>query len=196
MSGWGWKASKLRVTLVPMSRTGRGRSTRFGIGIRTWSYAKCWTIPTSTASSTPPYVELDRDGQQRWSDFMPGNFAWKYDNDAIFRKFKRQLYHASLFAILSTLEPPMTAPVICRCPGVLLAGTVQNWCPECAALPSDLDGPSGRRSYDDTDTLMAAFSPRVLCDEHGIDADIFQDDLHIWSLKAPSRRFGFVSHFF
>ncbi|KAF7333127.1 hypothetical protein MVEN_02378200 [Mycena venus] len=215
---------------------------------------------------TTPYVELDRDGQRRWSDFMSGNFAWKqcdkiiaddptcagamyvptilgadkttvsvatgnieyhpvyasvgnirnnvrrahrngvvvvaflaipkterkYDNDAAFRTFKRQLYHASLSAILSTLKPGMTTPVIRRCPDghfrrviyglgpfiadypeqVLLAGTVQNWCPKCTALPSDLDGPSGRRSHDHTDTLMAAFSPRILWDEYGIDADI------------------------
>ncbi|KAJ7865431.1 hypothetical protein B0H14DRAFT_3599332 [Mycena olivaceomarginata] len=215
---------------------------------------------------TTPYVELDRHGQRRWSDFMSGNFAWKqcdkiiaddptcagamyvssihgadkttvsvatgnieyhplyasignirnnvrrahrngvvvvaflaipkaerkYDNDAAFRTFKRQLYHASLSAILSTLKPGMTTPVVRRCPDghfrriiyglgpfiadypeqVLLAGTVQNWCPKCAALPSNLDGPSGRRSHSHTDTLLAAFSPRILWDEYGIDADI------------------------
>ncbi|KAJ6616525.1 hypothetical protein B0H10DRAFT_2390622 [Mycena sp. CBHHK59/15] len=139
---------------------------------------------------TAPYVQLDRDGQRRWSDFMSGNFAWKhcdkiisdnpacagamyvpailgsdkttvsvatgnieyhplyasignirnnlrrahrngvvpiaflaipkterkYDNDPAFRTFKRQLYHASLSAILSTLKPGMTTPVIRRCP--------------------------------------------------------------------------------
>lgn len=26
---------------------------------------------------TAPYVELDRDGKRRWSDFMSGNFSWK-----------------------------------------------------------------------------------------------------------------------
>ncbi|KAJ6590829.1 hypothetical protein B0H10DRAFT_2167907 [Mycena sp. CBHHK59/15] len=215
---------------------------------------------------TAPYVQLDRDGQRRWSDFMSGNFAWKhcdkiiadnpacagamyvpailgsdkttvtvatgnieyhplyasignirnnlrrahrngvvpiaflaipkterkYDNDPAFRTFKRQLYHASLSAILSTLKPGMTTPVVRRCPDghfrriiydlgpfiadypeqVLLAGTVQNWCPKCTVLPSDLDGASGRRSHSHTDTLMAEFSPRILWDEYGIDADI------------------------
>ncbi|KAJ7745639.1 hypothetical protein B0H16DRAFT_1557678 [Mycena metata] len=92
----------------------------------------------------------------------------KYDNDPAFRKFKRQLYHASLSAILSTLKPGMTTPVIRRCPDghfrrviydlgpfiadypeqVLLAGTVQNWCPKCTALPSDLEGFATRRSHD------------------------------------------------
>ncbi|KAJ6454819.1 hypothetical protein C8R45DRAFT_1188893 [Mycena sanguinolenta] len=72
----------------------------------------------------------------------------KYDKDPAFRKFKRKLYHASLAAVLSSLKPGMTKPVICRCPDghfrriiydfgpfiadypeqVLLAGIVQNWC--------------------------------------------------------------------
>ena len=74
----------------------------------------------------------------------------KYDNDIAFRKFKRQLYHSSITAILSTLKPGMTTPVVRRCPDghfrrviydlaayiadypeqVYLAGVVQNWCPK------------------------------------------------------------------
>lgn len=74
----------------------------------------------------------------------------KYDNDIAFRKFKRQLYHASLEAILKPLHAAMTTPVILRCPDghyrwvifdlaafiadypeqVYLAGTVQGWCPK------------------------------------------------------------------
>lgn len=74
----------------------------------------------------------------------------KYDNDVPFRKFRRQLYHSSISAILRTLTPGMTTPVIRRCPDghfrrviydlgpfiadypeqVLLAGIVQNWCPK------------------------------------------------------------------
>ena len=73
----------------------------------------------------------------------------KHDNDPAFRKFKRQLYHASLTAILEPLRSAMTVPVILRCPDghyqccifdiaafiadypeqVYLAGTVQGWCP-------------------------------------------------------------------
>lgn len=78
------------------------------------------------------------------------NFAGdrKYDNDPAFRKFKRQLYHASLAAVLATLRPGMETPVVRRCPDghfrraiydfgpfiadypeqVMLAGIVQNWC--------------------------------------------------------------------
>ena len=73
----------------------------------------------------------------------------KDDNDVTFRKFKRQLYHASLEMILSSLKDGMTNPVILRCPDghfrhviynlaayiadypeqVYLAGVVQGWCP-------------------------------------------------------------------
>lgn len=72
----------------------------------------------------------------------------KYDNDPQFRTFKRQLYHASLAAILASLKPGMKTPVVRRCPDghfrraiydfapfiadypeqVMLSGTVQNWC--------------------------------------------------------------------
>ena len=75
---------------------------------------------------------------------------WKYDIDALFRKFKRQLYHASLSTILKPLRPGMTEPMIRRCPDghhwkviydlagfiadypeqVALAGTVSGWCPK------------------------------------------------------------------
>ena len=34
----------------------------------------------------------------------------------MFRKFKRQLYHATLSTILKPLRPGMTEPVIRRCP--------------------------------------------------------------------------------
>jgi hypothetical protein len=72
----------------------------------------------------------------------------KYDNDPEFRKFKQQSYHASLAAVMSTLKPGMTNPVVRRCPDghfrrtiydfdpfvadypeqVMLTGIVQNWC--------------------------------------------------------------------
>ena len=72
----------------------------------------------------------------------------KYDNDPKFRLFKKQLYHSSIAAILSSLLPGMTTPVVRRCPDgyywrviydlgafiadypeqVMLAGIVQGWC--------------------------------------------------------------------
>ncbi|KAJ6607973.1 hypothetical protein B0H10DRAFT_1816789 [Mycena sp. CBHHK59/15] len=117
----------------------------------------------------------------------------KYDNDPEFRKFKRQLYHASLAAVLSTLKPGMTTPVVRRCPDghfrraiydfgpfiadypeqVMLAGIVQNWCAKCTAMSTDLDGDiSGRRANALTDTLLDTFTGDVLWDEYGIDVDI------------------------
>ncbi|KAF5331240.1 hypothetical protein D9611_013145 [Ephemerocybe angulata] len=196
------------------------------------------------------YVELDKNGKRRWSDFMLGNFAWRrstqiyeedetmevamlcpiilgsdkttvsaatghveyhplylsignvhntirrahrnavvpigflaipkgdrqFDNDAAFRKFKRQLYHASISRILSPLKKGMSSPVVLRCPDghyrrvdfelaafiadypeqVLLAGTVQNWC-TC-------------HSY--TANLMEKLDGETLWDAYGIDNDI------------------------
>ncbi|KAJ7509292.1 hypothetical protein B0H11DRAFT_2427626 [Mycena galericulata] len=117
----------------------------------------------------------------------------KYDNDPQLRTFKRQLYHASLAAILATLKPGMKKPVVRRCPDghfrraiydfgpfiadypeqVMLAGTVQNWCATCTALHGDLDGAiSTRRTHSLTDELLAAFDADILWDEYGIDADI------------------------
>ena len=74
----------------------------------------------------------------------------KDDNDTLFRKFKCQLYHATLSTILKPLRPGMTEPVIRCCPDghsqkilydlagfiadypeqVALAGTVSGWCPK------------------------------------------------------------------
>ncbi|KAJ6472013.1 hypothetical protein C8R45DRAFT_1164738, partial [Mycena sanguinolenta] len=120
----------------------------------------------------------------------------KYDKDPEFRKFKRQLYQASLAAVLSTLKPGMTTPVVRRCPDghfrkaiydlgpviadypeqVMLAGIVQNWCATCTAMSTDLDGDNadvgGRRTHILTDALLAEWPPGVLWDEFGIDVDI------------------------
>jgi hypothetical protein len=74
----------------------------------------------------------------------------KHDEDPVFRAFKKQLYHSSISAILRTLRPGMTKPIVRRCPDghyrrviydlasfiadypeqVYLAGIVQNWCPK------------------------------------------------------------------
>ncbi|KAJ7603070.1 hypothetical protein FB45DRAFT_882434 [Roridomyces roridus] len=117
----------------------------------------------------------------------------KYDNDAAFRTFKRQLYHSSLSAILSTLKPGMTKPVVRRCPDghfrrviydfgpfiadypeqVMLAGIVQGWCAKCTALSTDLDGHiCGRRTHGHTDDLLKSFDGKALWDSYGIDVDI------------------------
>lgn len=66
-----------------------------------------------------------------------------------FRKFRHQLFHSSIAAILQPLLPAMTVPEVVRCPDghfrraiytlgpyiadypeqVLLGCIVQNWCP-------------------------------------------------------------------
>ena len=72
------------------------------------------------------------------------------DDNTQFGVFKRQLYHASIAAILRTLRAGMETPVVRRCPDghfrrviydlaafiadypeqVLLTGIVQGWCPK------------------------------------------------------------------
>jgi hypothetical protein len=74
----------------------------------------------------------------------------EYKNDDKFRKFRRQLFHSSLGAILEPLRHGMTIPEVTRCPDghfrrviygigpyiadypeqALLACTVQGWCPK------------------------------------------------------------------
>ncbi|KAJ2911359.1 hypothetical protein MD484_g9055, partial [Candolleomyces efflorescens] len=118
----------------------------------------------------------------------------KYDNDAAFRKFKRELYHTSISRILRPLRDGMTTPVVQRCPDgyfrrviyelaafiadypeqVALAGIVQGWCPKCTGMNKDLDGPSGRRTRQFTEELHRSpeDSATDLWDSYGIDCDI------------------------
>ncbi|KAF8804851.1 hypothetical protein BYT27DRAFT_7225140 [Phlegmacium glaucopus] len=214
-----------------------------------------------------PYVEIDKDGQWRWADFMSANYAWrhcdmiyeedptindgamcvpiilgsdkttvsvgtgdieyhplyfsigtvhnsvrrahwnavvpigflaipkedhKYDNDQKFHQFKRQLYHSSISAILSTLKPAMKTPTVYRCPDghfrrmifdlgpfianypeqVMLAGVLQNWCPRCTALPPDIDGAAGPRTNALTDVLLATFDMTTLHEEYRVDGPV------------------------
>ncbi|KAK0439300.1 uncharacterized protein EV420DRAFT_1623207 [Desarmillaria tabescens] len=103
----------------------------------------------------------------------------KYDRDIAFRVFKKKLYHQSLTAILHSLVPAMTNPVVRQCPDgyyqrviydlgpyiadyreqVLLAGIVQGWCAKCVSFQANLDAPGDQ-------------SPDVLWDNYGIDEDI------------------------
>ncbi|KAG1883964.1 hypothetical protein F4604DRAFT_1919772 [Suillus subluteus] len=116
----------------------------------------------------------------------------KYDNDVVFRKFKCQLYHASISAILQPLKPGMETPLIRRCPDghyrqviydlaayiadypkqLMVAGIVQNWCAKCTALPEHLDGVGGQRTREFMHTLVDTLSPGLLWDQYGIDSDI------------------------
>jgi len=72
-----------------------------------------------------------------------------HQNDPVFRHFRCQLFHSSIAAVLDSLKPHMTTPVVTLCPDghfrhviyglgpyiadypeqVLLTGVVQGWCP-------------------------------------------------------------------
>lgn len=73
-----------------------------------------------------------------------------HKNDPAFRHFQCQLFHSSIAAVLGSLKPHMTMPVVMLCPDshfhqviyglgpyiadypkqVLLTGVVQGWCPQ------------------------------------------------------------------
>ncbi|KAI9436943.1 hypothetical protein H4582DRAFT_1816026, partial [Lactarius indigo] len=117
-----------------------------------------------------------------------------FDDDDKFRKFKRQLYHSSISAILESLRPGMTTPVVRCCPDghyrrvvydigpfiadypeqVMLVGVVQGWCPRCTSQARDLDGAGGRRARVLTDLLVSSpeISSAELWDTYGIDDDV------------------------
>ncbi|KAK0432102.1 uncharacterized protein EV420DRAFT_1655982 [Desarmillaria tabescens] len=118
----------------------------------------------------------------------------KYDCDLAFWLFKKKLYHQSLTAILHSLQPAMTVPVVRQCPDgfyrrviydlgpyiadypeqVLLAGIVQGWCTKCTAPATNLDGSGDRCSCTHTEALLESLAGQgdVLWDNYGIDEDI------------------------
>ncbi|KAI0295051.1 hypothetical protein B0F90DRAFT_1811552 [Multifurca ochricompacta] len=119
----------------------------------------------------------------------------RYDDDPEFRKFKRQLYHASLSTILRTLLPGMTKPAIRQCPDghyrriiydlitfiadypeqVMLTGIVQGWCPKCITFPifsDNLEMPTIPRTRALTEELADFLDSKTLWNQYGIDDDI------------------------
>ncbi|THU92773.1 hypothetical protein K435DRAFT_829595 [Dendrothele bispora CBS 962.96] len=112
----------------------------------------------------------------------------EHDDSALFRRFRRHLFHTSLREILKPLLPGMTTPEVVRfgdghyrrvvyCLGpyiadypeqVMLACIVQNWCSRCTAHRTDLDGEGGRQSHVLTEALMNTMSARTLWDDYGI----------------------------
>ncbi|KAH9016353.1 hypothetical protein EDB85DRAFT_2076211 [Lactarius pseudohatsudake] len=118
----------------------------------------------------------------------------KYDESPEFRRFKRRLYHTSISAVLESLRPGMTTPVVRRCPDghyrrvvydigpfiadypeqVMLSGIVQGWCARCTAKSRNLDGEAGRRTRTLSDLLRttAPISSAELRGTYGIDDDI------------------------
>ncbi|KAF5368711.1 hypothetical protein D9615_010296 [Tricholomella constricta] len=120
----------------------------------------------------------------------------QFHDDVEFRKFRRQLFHASLARILSSLRPWTTKPRITRCADghfrraiyglgpyiadypeqVLLACIVSGWCAKCTALPTDLDDDpvAVPRSHEHTRLLCEAFEDRLktLWEGYGIVGDL------------------------
>ncbi|KAJ7048411.1 hypothetical protein C8F01DRAFT_1223141 [Mycena amicta] len=117
----------------------------------------------------------------------------KHSGSIAFRKFCRQLFHASLARILNDLKPHMTKAKVTRCADrhfrraiygigpvvadypeqVLYTCVVQGWCPICLSSPDNLDQHSARRCKEHTQTLLeAAYGIKELWDEFGMVADI------------------------
>ncbi|KAH9907674.1 uncharacterized protein B0H18DRAFT_898122 [Fomitopsis serialis] len=118
----------------------------------------------------------------------------KHKNTAAFRTFKRQLYHASVSAVLDPLRPAMKTPEVVRCPdshfrraiyGVgpnlmdypeqaLAACIVEGWCPVCPGHCNHLDDgfAQGRRSQELNEELVRSFDAKSLWEEYGIVANV------------------------
>ncbi|KAK7677769.1 hypothetical protein QCA50_019321 [Cerrena zonata] len=116
----------------------------------------------------------------------------KYKDNVQWRKFRRQLFHSSLSAILEPLRPWMTTPYVMRCPDghfrraiydlavyiadypeqVLCSGIVQGWCPKCDAPHDDLDRPSLRRTRIRMTALKEELDLGTLWDDYGIVGDV------------------------
>ncbi|KAJ7206355.1 hypothetical protein GGX14DRAFT_367465 [Mycena pura] len=116
----------------------------------------------------------------------------QYSGSKDFRKFRRQLFHASIGRILQSLKPHMTKPRITRCADghyrraiygigpyiadypeqALLACIVQGHCPTCLSPSDDLDQQSAHRCAEHTEVLMDTLSLKELWDNFGIVGDI------------------------
>ncbi|KII84506.1 hypothetical protein PLICRDRAFT_117609 [Plicaturopsis crispa FD-325 SS-3] len=117
----------------------------------------------------------------------------KSEGTNAFRRFRRQILHSSISAILQPLRPGMEIPEVMLCPdrhfrrGIFGAGPyvadypeqvaltciVQGWCPECLAPHDDLDNCDGlHRSQEHTDFLCENFSLTELWDQYGIVGDV------------------------
>ncbi|KIM61542.1 hypothetical protein SCLCIDRAFT_25845 [Scleroderma citrinum Foug A] len=115
-----------------------------------------------------------------------------HKNDPVFCHFQHQLFHSSIAAVLGSLKPHMTTPVVTLCPDghfrwviyglgpyiadypeqVLLTGVVQGWCPWCTTRNNNLDGGGGGRSHELMEVLLDLLDPQMLSSDYGIVHDI------------------------
>ncbi|EMD31631.1 hypothetical protein CERSUDRAFT_78076 [Gelatoporia subvermispora B] len=120
------------------------------------------------------------------------------EDDAAFRKFKRQLMHTSLSMMLCSLKTNMSKPVVVRCPDgrfqravftigpyiadypeqVLLTCINQGWCPRCKAKRLDLENDAKPRSREWLNAMTASLPTGTLRKKHSIvkDAIPFTND--------------------
>jgi len=115
----------------------------------------------------------------------------KDDRSVEFRRFRRQLFHSSISAILRSLHPYMSMPDVIKCPDghfrraiygigpyiadypeqVLVAGVVYGWCVRCIAPAKDLDenfGNSMYRSREHADLCSELLSTTELWEKYGL----------------------------
>ncbi|KAG2737545.1 hypothetical protein P692DRAFT_201842928 [Suillus brevipes Sb2] len=115
-----------------------------------------------------------------------------HSKDDLFRIFRRQLFHSSLSAILSSLKPVMTEYEVMRCGDghfrrviyslgpyiadydeqLVLSCIVKHWCPKCIAVRTNLDGDATYRTREFTDFLINELHADVLWDEFGLIGDL------------------------
>ncbi|KAI0631782.1 hypothetical protein C8Q77DRAFT_1272685 [Trametes polyzona] len=102
-----------------------------------------------------------------------GTAERKHADTSAFRKFRRQLFHSSIAAILSSFKPGMTEPEVVRCPDAYYRKAV--WGIGACLNDSDkLDTPEpgDKRSRPHTEALIRAFDPKVLWEDYGVVHDV------------------------
>ncbi|KAH7905400.1 hypothetical protein BJ138DRAFT_1138291 [Hygrophoropsis aurantiaca] len=119
----------------------------------------------------------------------------QYKNDPEFQKFRCNLFHSSLTAILEPLRAGMTAPEVTMAiyglgpyiagypEQVLLVCIVQGWCAQCTAHRKDLDGDGQSCCHEHTLALMESFSSKDLWGVRPFTEGFPHADIH--ELLAP-----------
>ncbi|KAG1815846.1 hypothetical protein DFJ58DRAFT_720308 [Suillus subalutaceus] len=98
----------------------------------------------------------------------------KNTDDEVFQMFHRQLYHSSLSMILQSLKPVMTKYEVVHCGDghfrrviygigpyiadykeqVVLGCIIQNWCPKCLAIQTNLDSSGLYHCHEHADLVL------------------------------------------
>ncbi|EMD30464.1 hypothetical protein CERSUDRAFT_78799, partial [Gelatoporia subvermispora B] len=125
------------------------------------------------------------------------------EKDLEFLKFRWQLVHTSLAAMLETLKPGTEVPEIVRCPDghfrkvifglgpyiadypeqALVACVVQGW---CTAEPPDLDSGGDPRWREHTEAIIEQLETGEAWDSYGIVNDVLQFRVQTLPQPIPS----------